>query len=222
MLLPEEVCGEVSGADQADEQQPPIELGAREQAKQRFMTRASCDHVAMPGAARRMTVSCVASSRAQDAGLPALAHHQDAVGQQQQLRHLRRHHDDAEPLRGELEDQPVDLLLGADVDAARRLVEQQDARLGRQPFADHDLLLVAAGERGGCLIDAGAADREPLDHVGGERALRGRSARRPNRDSAPIEGSATLSQIEAARCRPRSLRSSLTSATPSGRRRPAN
>ena len=33
-----------------------------------------------------------------------------------------------------------------DVDAARRLVEDQDARLPRQPFAQDDLLLVATGE----------------------------------------------------------------------------
>ena len=40
----------------------------------------------------------------------------------------------------------VDLELGADVDAARRLVEDEDRRLGHQPLGEHDLLLVAAGE----------------------------------------------------------------------------
>ena len=43
------------------------------------------------------------------------------------LRHLRGDHDHRDALAGELRDQPVDLGLGADVDAARRLVEDQDA-----------------------------------------------------------------------------------------------
>ena len=54
---------------------------------------------------------------------------------------------DRRALVGEPADQPVDLGLGADVDALRRLVEDDDARLERQPFAEHDLLLVAAAER---------------------------------------------------------------------------
>ena len=40
----------------------------------------------------------------------------------------------------------VDLGLGADVDAARRLVEQQHPASAQQPAGEHDLLLVAAGE----------------------------------------------------------------------------
>ena len=48
---------------------------------------------------------------------------------------------------GELAHQLVDLVLGADVDAAGRLVEDDHARLHRQPARQHDLLLVAAGER---------------------------------------------------------------------------
>ena len=52
----------------------------------------------------------------------------------------------ARPSRGQLAHQPVDLGLGADVDALRRLVEDQHARLRRQPAGQRDLLLVAAGE----------------------------------------------------------------------------
>ena len=51
------------------------------------------------------------------------------------------------PSRGQLVQQPVDLALGADVDAARRLVEDQDVAVAQQPFGDDDLLLVAAGEQ---------------------------------------------------------------------------
>ena len=51
------------------------------------------------------------------------------------------------PSLGKVEDQLVDLVLRAHVDAAGGLVQQQDLRLGQQPAADDDLLLVAAGER---------------------------------------------------------------------------
>ena len=50
------------------------------------------------------------------------------------------------PVADELGDQPVDLGLGADVDAARGLVEQQHPALAQQPAREHDLLLVAARE----------------------------------------------------------------------------
>ncbi len=38
------------------------------------------------------------------------------------------------------------LLTRADVDALRRLVEQDQLRFGLQPFADQRLLLIAAGQ----------------------------------------------------------------------------
>ena len=115
-------------ADQADDQQTPIELGARQCAK-RFHAGVSHECVAMPGAARRITASCVALPRCEQTGLMSLAHHQHPIGEQEKFRHFRSDHDDAETLLGQFEDQFVDFLLGADVDAARRLVEQEDTRL---------------------------------------------------------------------------------------------
>ena len=50
-------------------------------------------------------------------------------------------------LGGQLADQRVDLRLGADVDAAGRLVEEQHARLRQQALGERDLLLVAARQR---------------------------------------------------------------------------
>ena len=47
-------------------------------------------------------------------------------------------------------DEGVDLVLGADVDAARRLVEDQQLGLGEQPLAEHHLLLVAARQVDRC------------------------------------------------------------------------
>ena len=47
-------------------------------------------------------------------------------------------------LGGERIDDRVDLVLGADVDAAGRLVEDQHVRVGEHPLGQHHLLLVAA------------------------------------------------------------------------------
>jgi hypothetical protein len=38
------------------------------------------------------------------------------------------------------------------IDAARRLVEDQDLGVGEQPFAEHDLLQVAGGKADGLLL----------------------------------------------------------------------
>ena len=75
--------------------------------------------------ARGMIASWVASA-GQVAGDPSLAHHDDAVAQAQDLGQLGGDHDDRLALPGEVVEQPVDFALGADVDAARRLVEDQD------------------------------------------------------------------------------------------------
>ena len=58
------------------------------------------------------------------------------------------------PSARELGHVAVDLGLCADVDAARRLVEDQHLRAHRQPLAEHDLLLVAAREVHDLLLDA--------------------------------------------------------------------
>ena len=76
----------------------------------------------------------------------AVAHDKDPVTDTDQLRHFGRDHHDSLALLGKLQDQLIDLVLGADVDAAGRLVEEQDLRLRQQPAAKNDLLLVAAGE----------------------------------------------------------------------------
>ena len=58
------------------------------------------------------------------------------------------------PCVGERAQQLVDFALGADVDAARRLVEKQDVAVAHEPFGDDDLLLVAArSSRTSCVAD---------------------------------------------------------------------
>ena len=70
----------------------------------------------------------------------------------QQFRHLARSDENAEPLRGEFAYAGVNLALRADVDPARRLVQQQEPRSAEHFLGEHDLLLVAAGQ---------GADRKP-------------------------------------------------------------
>ena len=60
----------------------------------------------------------------------------------------------------ELADAGVDLALGADVDAARRLVEQEQARVAEHFLGDDDLLLVAARERADDELGPGRAHVE--------------------------------------------------------------
>src|SRR6266478_10115650 len=88
----------------------------------------------------------------------AFVHHVDAVADPEQFRHLRRYHDDGLASVGQLVDDAIDLVLRTDVDTARRFVQDQDFRIGKQPFRQHHLLLVAAGQVAGRLIDIGAAD----------------------------------------------------------------
>jgi hypothetical protein len=71
-------------------------------------------------------------------------HSMTGVGQ---LLDLRREPDDADPFGGQPGDRRVELLLGADVDAARRVVEQHHLAAALHPPAEDDLLLVAARER---------------------------------------------------------------------------
>src|SRR3990167_9951620 len=58
----------------------------------------------------------------------AFVHHVDAVRDAEQLGHLRRDHDHALALGRHLGDEGVDLVLGAHVDAARGLVEDEQDR----------------------------------------------------------------------------------------------
>ena len=64
---------------------------------------------------------------------------------------------------GQPADQVVDFGLGTDVDAARRLVEQEDLGLDQEPPRQDALLLVASREAGDRRVTAGGLDRQLLD-----------------------------------------------------------
>ena len=101
-------------------------------------------------------------------GDAALAQDHDPVGHAEHLGQLGRHHHDGEPVGGQRRHQPVHLGLGADVDAAGRLVDDQQFRVGGQPLGQHDLLLVAAGQgadRVGQVTELGLQPLGPLGRL---------------------------------------------------------
>ena len=91
----------------------------------------------------------------------SMRHHRDAVAERHQLDQVARYHHDRLALRRQLAQQRMDRVLRRDVDAAGRLVEEQDATVAREPAGDHHLLLVAAAQLGHRLVDASASHRQP-------------------------------------------------------------
>ena len=110
-------------------------------------------------------------------GDPALVHDQDPVAHADQLRQLRADGDHRRAAGGEFADQAIDLRLGSDVDASRRLVHQQHLGLAGQHLGQHDLLLIAAGQLAHRLPLAPRLDLQ----VGHPLARRCRRCARPRR-----------------------------------------
>ena len=71
----------------------------------------------------------------------SLADDEHAVGHAENLGQLREMRRIVSPCAAR-RDRAVDVRLRADVDAVRRLVEDQNPRLGGEPLREHDLLLV--------------------------------------------------------------------------------
>ena len=76
---------------------------------------------------------------------PAFAHDHHPVAHAQDFGQLGRNHDNRLALLRQVVEQVVNLAFRAHIDAAGRLVEDQDVGIGGQPLADDHLLLVAAG-----------------------------------------------------------------------------
>src|SRR4051812_16737867 len=104
-------------------------------------------------------------------GQPAFVHHQDAIGHAQYLGKLGGDHQHRQALARELAQQAVNLGLGADVDAAGGLVDDQQLRVRGQPLGEHDLLLVAARQEADGIAEAVELDAQALGPVGSHRAL---------------------------------------------------
>ena len=101
----------------------------------------------------------------------ASVHDTDAVADPEQLRHFRRYHNDGLAGIGQVVDDAVNLIFGADVDTTGRLVQDEDVRIGEQPFRQHHLLLVAARQVPGGLIDVGTADPHAVAVIAGDPQL---------------------------------------------------
>ena len=150
----------------------------------------------------------VARRGIQLAGHPALRHDHDAVRQREHLRQVGGHHQERHAARGEIAQDAVDVRLGADVDAARRLIDDEDARVARQPLGEQHLLLVAARQIAHLALDVRRGDAQLVDIALADlRASRpstaGPSACRRGRLAAT-----TLAVIVKSMNRPLSLRSS--------------
>ena len=102
---------------------------------------------------------------------------EDAVREADDLGQLGGAEQDRPAAVGELADEQVDLALGPDVDAARRVVEQEDVRCDLEPLAEDDLLLVAAGQPADDRVRAVRLDAQRLDLAtrGAAHARDGRS-----------------------------------------------
>ena len=77
----------------------------------------------------------------------AVAHDDDAVADVDQFLGVGRGEQDGLPAGREVGPDALDLAPRADIDAARRVDQDEDAGVGREPAGDLDLLLVAAGQR---------------------------------------------------------------------------
>lgn len=97
------------------------------------------------------------------AGLHSFAQHGDPVAHRQQLRQLAGRDDDRQSLPAEFVNQPVDFRLRADIDAAGRIVEQQQRRFGPQGTGNQALLLIAAAETADRGFGAGGLDSQLAD-----------------------------------------------------------
>src|SRR5437763_13032873 len=128
-----------------------------------------------------MLLACTADRRGQHGfgrplldrargGKPPATHHRQPVAHPEQFRQIRAHQQHRLALCGTARDRLVDLRPAADVDAARRLVEQQDLRVLMQQPADRHLLLIPAGQ-GAHRLRRSRADAQGLDPLRGRRAL---------------------------------------------------
>ena len=80
-------------------------------------------------------------------------------------------------------DELVDVPLGADVDAAGRVVEDNEVGIGLQPLGQDDLLLVAAGQGGDDLSRRRRLDAQGVDVLLGDARLGAAGEKAPAEDS---------------------------------------
>ena len=90
------------------------------------------------------------------------AHDENAVAHAEHFGQLAGDHQDRHALPNQFAHDGMYFRFRADIDAARRFIEDQHLRVRLQPFGDDDLLLVAARQLPRGLIDISAAHAQPF------------------------------------------------------------
>ena len=106
------------------------------------------------------------------------AHDEHPMREAEHLLDLARDEQDPHALGREAREQLVERLARADVDAARRLVRDEQPGSHEQGAREQQLLLVAARQRAGRPLDR-RVERRTLDRTGHRRPLRPVAARSP-------------------------------------------
>src|ERR1700722_11100688 len=89
------------------------------------------------------------------------------MGKPQHLFELRGDQQNACPACRRLDDEVMDATSSADIDAAARLIKDDDARTDKHPFREQDLLLIAPGIVDDGSVHGGGADFKMGDeHLG--------------------------------------------------------
>ncbi|STW11922.1 Uncharacterised protein [Klebsiella pneumoniae subsp. rhinoscleromatis] len=103
--------------------------------------------------------------------LSAIAQDNDPIGVTHQLLQFRRDNQQRQAIGAEGFNQANNFRMGADVDAAGRLIEDQELRFGQQPAGEQHLLLVAAGEKLDRLLGARGTDPQLANKALGDLIL---------------------------------------------------
>ncbi len=150
----------------------------------------------------RIRASSVHSACGLIAGEAPTVEGRDRVGKAQHLGGVGTRDDDAEAGGAKVAEPLVDLGARADVDAAGRLLEEHHLRLGAEPLADRDLLLVAAGQRADRRAEALDVDGEARRDLAGAVAFAPGGDEAARRDRAdPGRGQVLADRAARQRCR---------------------
>ncbi|MCY1174516.1 hypothetical protein D9M73_147220 [compost metagenome] len=101
----------------------------------------------------------------------AAVHDMNAVAEADQLRQVGREDQHPGALLHQFTDQPIDLHLGANIDANAGLVQQVQAGTPREPLGQRHLLLIAAAELTHLGMRARGLDPQALDQLQGGMPL---------------------------------------------------
>ena len=115
----------------------------------------------------------------EDAADPPAVHDRDAIAHAEDLRQLRRDHQDGEPALGQLCIRPWISAFAPTSTPCVGSSRISTRRLGRQPARQRDFLLIAARQRPDLGAHRGRLDAQPIDVFAARRRARGRASISP-------------------------------------------